>query len=120
MVNTLLCLLLGLLAGVLSGLIGIGGGIIIVPALVLLFGLSQHSAQGTTLALMLPPIGLLAAWTYYKSGFVDVRIAALVCLGFFFGGLLGAKLATAISDTLLTRIFGVALLLIAIRMIFFK
>ncbi|MHC4573249.1 MAG: TSUP family transporter [Planctomycetota bacterium] len=120
MVNTLLCLLLGLAAGILSGLIGIGGGIIIVPVLVLLFGLSQHHAQGTTLALMLPPIGLLAAWTYYKSGFVDVRIAVLVCVGFFFGGLLGAKLAAGISDTLLTRIFGVALLLISIKMIFFK
>ena len=120
MVNTLLCLLLGMVAGILSGLIGIGGGIIIVPALVLLFGLSQHNAQGTTLALMVPPIGLLAAWTYYKNGFVDVRIAAIVCLGFFFGGLLGAKLATGISDALLTRIFGVALLLISIKMIFFN
>jgi len=120
MTNILLCLLLGLTAGILSGLIGIGGGIIIVPALVLLFGLSQHSAQGTTLALMVPPIGLLAAWTYYKNGFVDLKIAGLVCLGFFVGGLLGAKLATGISDVILTRIFGVALLLIAIKMIFLK
>jgi len=120
MASTLVYLLLGLLTGVLSGLIGIGGGIIIVPALVLLFGLSQHSAQGTTLALMVPPIGLLAAWTYYKSGFVDLRIAALVCAGFFFGGLLGAKVATGISDAHLTKIFGVVLLLISVKMIFFK
>ena len=72
--NILLYLLLGLLAGVFSGLIGIGGAIIIIPSLVFVFGLSQHTAQGTTLALMVPPIGLLAAWTYYKSGFVDLKI----------------------------------------------
>ncbi|MHC4153506.1 MAG: TSUP family transporter [Planctomycetota bacterium] len=120
MLNALLLLLLGLAVGILSGLIGIGGGIVFVPVLVLLVGMSQHHAQGTTLALMVPPIGLLAAWTYYKSGFVDFRIAALICVGFFFGGLLGAKFATQISDALLTRIFGVALLLISIKMIFFK
>jgi len=120
MMNTLLFLLLGLAVGILSGLIGIGGGIVIVPVLVLVVGMSQHSAQGTTLALMVPPIGLLAAWTYYKSGFVDLRIAALICVGFFFGALLGAKFATQISEALLTKIFGVALLLVAIKMIFFK
>ena len=70
-------LLLGLLAGVLSGLLGIGGGIFLVPALVFVFGLTQHEAQGTTLALMVPPIGLLAAWTYYKQGNVNLGIAAL-------------------------------------------
>lgn len=120
MVNTLLFLLLGLAVGILSGLIGIGGGIVIVPVLVLVFGMSQHSAQGTTLALMVPPIGLLAAWTYYKNDFVDLRIAALICVGFFFGALLGAKFATATSEAVLTKIFGVALLLVAIKMIFFK
>ena len=78
-------ILLGLVAGVLSGLIGIGGGIIIVPALVLLFGMTQHNAQGTTLALLIPPIGILAAWTYYKAGYVDIRVAALVAFGFFAG-----------------------------------
>jgi uncharacterized membrane protein YfcA len=79
MTNILLYLLLGLVAGSFSGLIGIGGGTIIVPALVFLFGLSQHQAQGTTLALLVPPIGFLAAWTYYKQGYVDLRIAALIC-----------------------------------------
>jgi uncharacterized membrane protein YfcA len=111
-------LLLGLLAGTLSGLIGIGGGVIIVPALVFLFGLSQHQAQGTTLALLVPPIGILAAWTYYRQGYVDLKIAAVVCLGFFFGGLLGARIATSLSNIVLERIFGVALLLIALKMIF--
>ena len=118
--NVLFCLMTGAVVGIVSGTIGIGGGIVLVPALVFLFGLSQHQAQGTTLALMVPPIGLLAAWTYYKHGFVDLRIAGLICLGFFFGGLVGARLATALSETVLTKVFGVALLLIALKMIFFK
>jgi uncharacterized membrane protein YfcA len=113
-------LLLGLLAGVLSGLLGVGGGILIVPALVFAFGLSQHAAQGTTLALMVPPIGLLAAWTYYKHGYVDVKIAVLICVGFFIGGLLGAKLATLIDAAVLKKLFGVALLIAALRMILAK
>ena len=113
-------LLLGLVAGIFSGLIGIGGAIIIIPSLVLLFGLSQHTAQGTTLALMVPPIGLLAAWIYYKQGFVDFKIAGLICLGFFFGGLAGARLATHIPDDVLRKVFGVILLAASLRMIFYK
>lgn len=118
--NIVFLLLLGVLAGVFSGLIGIGGAIIIVPSLVLLLGLSQHMAQGTTLALMVPPIGLLAAWTYYKAGFVDLKMAGFICIGFFIGGLLGAEFATAIPDQLLRKIFGVVLLLVSLKMIFFK
>ncbi len=120
MTNMVLYLVLGLAAGTFSGLIGIGGGTIIVPALVFLFGLSQHQAQGTTLALLVPPIGFLAAWTYYKQGYVDLRIAALICIGFFFGGFLGAKIATKLSNVLLERVFGIALLLISLKMIFAK
>ena len=116
--NIVFLILLGLLAGVFSGLIGIGGAIIIVPSLVLLLGLSQHMAQGTTLALMVPPIGLLAAWTYYKAGFVDLKMAGLICIGFFIGGLLGAEIATIIPDQLLRKIFGVVLLLVSLKMIF--
>ena len=113
-------LFLGLLAGVLSGLLGIGGGILLVPVLVLIAGMAQHKAQGTTLALMVPPIGILAAWTYYKEGNVDLKVAALVCLGFFFGGLLGARLAGSIDAMLLKRLFGVALLIAALKMILAK
>lgn len=113
-------LLLGLVAGALSGLIGIGGGVIIVPSLIFLLGFSQHEAQGTTLALLVPPIGILAAWTYYQQGYVDVRAAVLICLGFFWGGLLGAKVATSLPNVLLEKIFGGALLLIALKMIFSK
>ena len=118
--HTLLYVLLGLVAGGFSGLIGVGGGVIIVPALVFLFGLSQHAAQGTTLACLVPPIGLLAAWTYYQEGYVDIHIAVLLCLGFFFGCLLGAKFANYLSNLALERVFGVAMLLIALKMIFAK
>jgi uncharacterized membrane protein YfcA len=118
MIQGFLYLLLGLIAGTFSGLVGIGGGTIIVPALVFLFGFSQHQAQGTTLALLVPPIGLLAAWTYYREGYVDLGVAALICAGFFLGGLIGAKLAIKLSDVTLERVFGVALLLISLKMIF--
>lgn len=118
--NTFLYLLLGLVTGILSGLIGIGGAIIIIPSLVLFFGLSQHTAQGTTLALMVPPIGLLAAWTYYRAGFVDFKVAGLICLGFFVGGLIGARFATEISEQTLRRVFGTVLLLASLRMILTK
>ncbi len=118
MTQIALYLLLGFAAGTFSGLIGIGGGVIIVPALVFLFGLSQHQAQGTTLALLVPPIGLLAAWTYYEQGYVDLRIAFLVGLGFFVGGLVGAKFSTGLSNVALERVFGIAMLLISLKMIF--
>ena len=120
MTHILMYVLLGLVAGVFSGLIGIGGGIIIVPALVFLFGLSQHQAQGTTLALLVPPIGLLAAWTYSRQGYVNLKIASFICIGFFVGGLLGGKLATALSNPMLEKVFGVALLLISLKMILAK
>lgn len=120
MINIILYLLLGLFAGVLSGLIGIGGGIIIVPALIYLFDLTQHQAQGTTLALLIPPIGLLAAWTYYKHGYVNLTIAVFICLGFFIGGLAGAKLAVGLSNEILRKVFGFVLLLVALYMILGK
>ncbi|MDI6640878.1 MAG: sulfite exporter TauE/SafE family protein [Elusimicrobiota bacterium] len=118
MINALLYIIVGLVAGTISGLVGIGGGVIIIPVLVLLFGLSQHMAQGTTLALLVLPIGLLAALTYYKHGYVDLKIALFICIGFFLGGLFGAKLAISVSTEILRKIFGVALLLISLKFIF--
>jgi uncharacterized membrane protein YfcA len=112
--------LLGLAAGILSGLVGIGGGIIIVPALVLLWGFTQQTAQGTSLAMLLLPTGILAVITYYKAGHIDVRFALLLAAGFVFGGLFGAKIATSISTIALKRTFGVVLMLVAIRMIWAK
>ena len=120
MAEIMFYIILGLIAGTLSGLIGIGGGIIIIPALVFLKGFSQHLAQGTTLALMVPPVGILAAWTYYKNGHVDLRVALLICLGFFIGGFWGAKFANVIPSITLEKIFGVALLVISLKMIFPK
>ena len=112
-----LYILLGVAAGVCSGLLGIGGGIILVPALVFLFGFSQHQAQGTTLAMMVPPIGILAAWTYFRSGDVNVKVALLLCLGFLAGSLIGAKFGLNLSETSLRKVFGAALMLIALKML---
>ena len=118
--DIILYIIVGLTAGILSGLLGIGGGIILVPALVYLFGLTQHQAQGTTLALMVPPIGLLAALKYYQQGNVKLTIAVFICLGFFIGGLFGASFASKINDVILKRIFGLVMLVVSIKMIFFK
>ena len=119
MLQVLLYILLGLAAGIFSGILGLGGGIIIIPALIYFFGMSQHQAQGTTLAMLLPPIGLLAVWVYYKQGYVDLKVAAILCLGFLIGGFFGAKLATELSEEALKKVFGVALLLVAVWIIFF-
>ncbi len=110
----------GLTAGIFSGLLGIGGGSIIIPVLVYIYGMSQHTAQGTTLALMVPPIGLLAAAKYYIEGNVDIKIAAFICIGFFVGGLLGAYLVTPVPDDILKKIFGFFLFIVAFKMIIGK
>jgi len=112
--------LLGLVAGVLSGIFGLGGATILIPALVFMAGFTQHQAQGTTLAVMIPPIGLLAALRYYYAGHVKVGVAAFICLGFFFGGLLGASLVQNVPESILKRAFGVFLMLISLKMIIGK
>lgn len=114
----MLYILLGILAGGLSGLIGVGGGVIIVPALVFLFGMSQQSAQGTTLALLVPPIGILAAMQYYKQGYVDVRVAIFIIVGFLVGSIFGSKLAIILPTRILSKVFGVTMLVIALKMLF--
>ena len=115
--NIFLYIALGLLAGICSGFLGIGGGTVIIPILVYAFGLSQHQAQGTTLALMVPPIGLLAALKYYYEGNVNIQIALFVCLGFFIGGLLGAYLVTPVPEPILKKVFGLFLMGVALKMI---
>ena len=118
--NALLYVALGLVAGVLGGMFGIGGGSILIPALVFLFGLTQHQAQGTTLAIMVPPIGILAAMRYYQAGNVKLGIAGFICAGFLVGGLIGAQLIQNVPDVLLKRLFGIFLLIISVRMILTK
>jgi len=115
--NWLWFTLLGLFAGAISGLVGIGGGIIIVPALVLLFGFSQKLAQGTTLALLVPPIGIFAALTYYKDGYVNFRAAGLIVVGFVVGSFLAARYVTRLSNVTVTRVFAIFLIAVAVRML---
>jgi uncharacterized membrane protein YfcA len=112
-----LFIILGFAAGILSGLIGIGGGVIIVPLLVFMFGYSQHLAQGTALAALIPPIGLLATYVYYMNGDVNIKTAILIALGFFVGGFFGAKFAVTLDKSALEKIFGIALILIGLKML---
>jgi len=116
----LILILIGLLAGILSGIVGIGGGLLMIPMLIFFLGISQHSAQGTSLAVMLPPIGILAAMNYYKAGFVEWKFALIIATTFIIGGYFGAKFAVSLSPTVLKKIFGAILLVAAIKMIFGK
>ncbi|MBU1243282.1 sulfite exporter TauE/SafE family protein [Myxococcota bacterium] len=109
-------MLVGLSAGVASGLLGIGGAILIIPALIYFFGFDQKMAQGTTLLLMVPPIGLMAALEYYKQGNTNIKAAAVIALFFFIGGLFGARLALRLDPLILRRIFAVFLMIVSIRM----
>lgn len=112
-------ILLGLLAGAFSGVVGIGGGIIIVPALVYLFGLSQHQAQGTTLGLLMFPVGILAVMQYYKQGYIDYRFVLFIAAGFIVGGYLGGKLVVNIPDYIIKKIFALLMIAIAVKILFF-
>ncbi|HTL09912.1 MAG TPA: sulfite exporter TauE/SafE family protein [Chitinophagaceae bacterium] len=116
--TVLLLALIGLAAGVLSGMIGIGGGIIIVPALVYVLGFSQQQAQGTSLGLLLLPVGILAVLNYYKQGFIDVKVVGIMCATFIVGGWLGSKMAVSLPQDTLKKIFAVVLLIIAVKMLF--
>ncbi len=116
----LILILIGLAAGVVSGLVGVGGGILMVPAMVFFLGLSQHSAQGTSLAVMLPPVGILACINYYKAGALDWKFALIIAVTFVVGGYFGGKMAIAIDQRVLRKIFGVMMLLAALKLIFGK
>lgn len=112
--------ILGLAAGTVSGLLGIGGAIIMVPTLALAFGFTQHQAQGTSLATLLLPVGLLAVWRYYQAGHVNIPAAAVMAGAFLLGGLLGAQLAVGMPAIWLKRGFGLLLLVVAVRMMWGK
>ena len=113
----ILLLIIGLAAGMLSGLIGVGGGIIIVPALIYFAGFNQYQAQGTSLGLLLLPIGILAVLNYYKQGHINVSFVGIMAIGFLVGGFLGSKLALAISELALKRIFAIILFYTAFKML---
>jgi uncharacterized membrane protein YfcA len=118
MLATIGGLLLGVIIGIISGLVGIGGGALLIPVLVLGYGMTQHKAQGTSLATLLLPIGIFAFWKYYKAGEVDLKLALLVAVGFALGGWLGGTWAVHLSDLTLRRSFAVLLIVIAVRMLF--
>lgn len=116
-ITTLLGLIaIGLIAGILSGLIGIGGGVVIVPALVMFMGFSQQAAQGTSLGLMLLPIGILAVINYYNKGYIDVKVVGVMVIAFVIGGYIGSKWALALPQETLKKIFAVILFYTGIRM----
>lgn len=114
----ILLLIVGLLAGFVGGMMGVGGGVVVIPALIFIMGFSQHQAQGTALAFMLPPIGLMAAWNYYKAGYVNVKYALLLMVAFVVGAWVGSMISVQLPDKVLKKIFGVMLLYVAYRMIF--
>ena len=116
-------IIIGLLAGVLSGLVGVGGGIIMVPLFVLLLGLTQHNAQGLSLAVMLPPVTFLAVYNYHTAGDggnIDWRVAIIVSVLFIIGGFIGSKISLQIDQRMLKKIFGFFMLIVAIKLIFTK
>tara|TARA_B100000767_G_scaffold19610_1_gene17930 strand:- start:81 stop:485 length:405 start_codon:yes stop_codon:yes gene_type:complete len=113
-------IIIGLLAGIISGLVGVGGGIIIIPLLIILLGLTQHQSQGTALFAMLPPIGILAAINYYKQGFVKWEYAAVIAFTFVIGGYFGSKISLSLPPQTVRRVFGVIMLIGGFKLIFSK
>jgi uncharacterized membrane protein YfcA len=120
MTTIVILLCVGLAAGILSGMVGVGGGIIIVPALIYFLSMSQHEAQGTSLSVLLLPVGIFAVYNYYKAGYVDVKSTLIIASTFLIGGYIGSKISIAIDQNMVKKIFGVFLLLVAFKMIFGK
>jgi uncharacterized membrane protein YfcA len=116
----LILIVIGIITGVMAGMLGIGGAIIMIPALVFLLGISQQSAQGTSLAVMLPPVGIIAAYNYYKAGHVNIKFAIILAVFFLIGSYFGSKMALTIPQNTLKKIFGILLLLVAAKMLLSK
>lgn len=114
--TVLLLIIVGLAAGILSGMVGVGGGIIVVPALVIFLGFSQHQAQGTSLGLLLLPVGILAVMNYYNKGYIDIKVVAIMSIAFVFGGWLGSKLSLSLPQDTVKKIFAIVLFYTAFRM----
>lgn len=116
----LLLVIIGLITGAFAGMLGIGGAIIMVPALVYIMGLGQQAAQGTSLAVMLPPIGIIAAYNYYKAGQVNLKFALILAVFFIIGSYFGSRLSLSLPENTLRKIFGILLLAVAIKMLLSK
>lgn len=116
--QTVWVLILGVTVGAISGVVGIGGGLFLVPGLIYLYGMSQHKAQGTSLGALLAPIGLLAFWEYWKTGNVDGRAAGLIAVGFLVGGWFGGSVAQHLPEVALRRGFAALLIVVGVKMLF--
>lgn len=116
----IIIILAGLSAGLLGGTLGVGGGIIVVPILVMIFGFSQHHAQGTALAFMLPPVTLLAVLSYAKQGYVNWKVAIILSLMFFIGAYIGSQISFALPDKILKKVFGIFIIVVGLKMVFSK
>jgi uncharacterized protein len=116
--SVVIVILIGMAAGMLSGLVGIGGGLVIVPSLIYFLGFSQHTAQGTSLALILLPVGIFAVIFYYRQGHVDLKIVWLLAAGFIIGSALGSKVALNLPQETVKKIFAILMILIALKMLF--
>ena len=116
----LILIVIGIITGIMAGMLGIGGAIIMIPALVFFMGFSQQSAQGTSLAVMLPPVGIIAAYNYFKAGHVNIKFAIILAVCFLIGSYFGSKLALNLPQPVLRKIFGVLLLLVAAKMLLSK
>ncbi len=120
MTEIIVLLVVGILAGFLSGMVGVGGGIIIVPALVYFLSFSQQQAQGTSLFLLLLPTGIFAVMNYYKAGYVDWKVALIISSTFLLGGFLGSKLAISIDQNTVKKVFAVFVIIVGLRMLIWK
>lgn len=118
--NFFIIALIGIISGILGGILGLGGAIVIIPALAIFLGYSQQLAQGTALIMMVLPVGSLAAYQYYQKGFVDIKAALILGLFFFIGGYFGGKFATQLPELIMKRAFAVILVGIAVKMWFFS
>ena len=118
MTTILLLIIIGLVAGPLGGMVGLGGGIILFHALILIMKLDQQTAQGTSIAIMLPPIGLFAVYNYYKAGYVNMKYAFVIAMAFMVGGYFGSSLALKLSPDVMRKVLSVVLVVIALKMFF--
>lgn len=115
----LIVIAVGIAAGILGGLVGVGGGIIIVPALVYFLGFSQKTAQGTSLGLIMLPVGILGVLQYYKQGHVDFKVVGILAIGFLVGSFFGSKISLGLSQETVKKTFAVLMIVIAVKMLFF-